>query len=132
MKRLFAFLVALAATMVPATAQTPGAFYGVPIVSAAAEASHVLKASAGVLIAVYISNPSASGFLMVFNSITVPGDGAVTPVHCLPVSASNVAFINFAPGPGELYGTGISVALSSTGCFTKNTSPTAFFHGFIQ
>lgn len=102
------------------------------VVSAAAEASHVLKASAGNLYGIYVANPSASGFLMVFNSTAVPSDGAVTPIECVPVSASNVAFVNYLPGPPEVFSTGISVALSSTGCFTKTTSPTGFFHGYVQ
>lgn len=68
---------------------------------------------------------------MLFNSTTVPGDGAVTPVECIPVNAANLAFINYMPGPPGLFLTGISAALSSTGCFTKTTSPTGFFHAVI-
>lgn len=103
-----------------------------PVVSGSAESSHVLKATPGNLYGVYLSNPSASGFLLVFNSASVPGDGAVTPIHCIPINAANVAYVNFTPGPPEVYSTGISVALSSTGCFTKTTSPTGFFHGYVQ
>lgn len=114
-------------------APSAGAAAGItPVVSGSAESSHVFKATGGNLYGAYISNPSASGFLLIFNSATVPGDGAVTPIHCIPVSASNVAFVNFLPGPPEVYSTGIAAALSSTGCFTKTTSPTGFFHGYVQ
>lgn len=102
-----------------------------PVVSASAESSHVIKAGPGFLFSVYASNPSGTGFLMVFNSTTVPGDGAVTPIECIPVSIGNVGYINYMPGPPGLFLTGISVAFSSTGCFTKTTSPTVFFHAVI-
>lgn len=114
------------------TDATGGAAGVTTVVSASAEASHVLKNAAGSLYGVYVSNPSATGFLLVFNATAVPGDGAVTPIHCIPVTASNIGFVNFLPGPPETYSTGISVAFSSTGCFTKTTSPTAFFHGYIK
>src|ERR1051325_6655735 len=114
-------------------APTAAAAAGItPVVSASAESSHVLKASAGNLYAVYVSNPSASGFLMVFNSATVPIDGAVTPIHCVPVGAASLGYVNFNPGPPEAYATGMSAALSSTGCITKTTAPAAIFHGSVK
>lgn len=106
-----------------------------PVVSAAVESGHVLKASAGNLYSVYVTT-TATGLLMVFNSATVPGDGAVTPIHCVPVvlngSIAN-ASLTFSPGPAESYSTGISVAFSTgTNCFAKTASATAFFHASVQ
>jgi hypothetical protein len=69
---------------------------------------------------------------MVFNSTTVPVDGAVTPIECQAAPANGTTSLTFNPGPVESYSTGISVAFSSTGCFTKTASATAFFHGGIQ
>lgn len=129
----FALLMAL---LSPAQAQTnclvPASFPGTPVVSASAEAAHVLKAAPGCLIATYVVTGAASGYLMVLNATSKPIDGAVTPIHCVPVAANSSQFINFAPQPPEWYSTGITVIFSTTGCFTKTESATAFFHGLVQ
>jgi hypothetical protein len=103
----------------------------VPIYSSAAEASHVLKASPGTLFGLSVTS-SAAGYVLVYNSKTVPADGAVTPIACYYLSS----------GPGSLgvvatpfpisMSTGISVAFSSTGCFTQTSSATAFFSAQIM
>jgi hypothetical protein len=92
----------------------------------------ILKAAPGCLIAAYLLNSTTAGYLMVFNSITVPADGAVTPIHCIPIAASSYQYLNFAPQPPEWYSTGISVAFSTTGCFTKTVSSALFIHGLVQ
>jgi hypothetical protein len=107
----------------------------IPIKSSSIESGHVLKAMAGNLYAVYATT-TATGILMVFNSTTVPGDGAVTPIECIPCvlngSIANCS-LNFAPGPPEVYTTGISVAFSTgTSCVTKTASATAFFHAQVK
>jgi hypothetical protein len=69
---------------------------------------------------------------MVFNATSAPIDGAVTPQNCIQVPANSTNFLNWAPQPPEWYSTGISVAFSTTGCFTKTASATAFFHALVQ
>lgn len=103
-----------------------------PVISAAAEGSHILKASPGCLLATYVYNSGAAAFLMIFNSKTVPADGAVTPIECVPVASASYQFINFAPLPPEWFSTGISAAISTTGCFTKTVGSGAFFHALVQ
>ena len=93
--------------------------------SAALEGSHVLKASAGSLYSLYCL-ASVAGYLMTFNATTVPADGAVTPVECIPVGAGQVASIDFGAAP-DAYSTGIVAVFSTTGPFTKTISGTAFF-----
>lgn len=105
---------------------------GTPIVSTQTEGSHVLKAGPGCIISGYVTVAGTAGFLMIFNSTTVPSDGAVTPQNCVEVSANQSIGLNWAPQPSEWYSTGISAAFSSTGCFTKTTSATAFFHALVQ
>jgi len=107
---------------------------GTAVVSAALEGSHVLKASPGCLLSVYMTiDNTTAGYLMVFNSTTVPSDGAVTPIECIYLSADPGSIgLNFAPQPPVWYSTGISVAFSSTGCFTKTVSAHAFFHALVQ
>lgn len=119
-----------------ATAPSSSANYAiVPIVSSTVESGHVLKASAGNLYSIYV-NSTVTGLLMVFNSTTVPADGAVTPIECVSttqIGNNFIASINYSPGPASSYSTGISVAYSTgTNCFNKTASATAFFHGTVQ
>ena len=138
MRNLIAGLILFLASLGPALAQSPTQCLvpaqagATPVVSAAVEGSHVLKASPGCLLATYVYNSGAAAFLMIFNSKTVPADGAVTPIECLPVAAASYQFINFAPLPPEWYSTGISAAISTTGCFTKTVGSGAFFHALVQ
>lgn len=138
MKRLALSVIALLAMAASANAQSPSncvvpySAGAAPVVSVAAEGSHVLKAGPGCLLAAYVYNSGAAGFLMVLNSTTVPADGAVTPLECIPVAAASYQFINFAPQPPEYYSTGISIVVSTTGCFTKTVSSGAFFHALVQ
>lgn len=135
MKRLLLLLSLLLAPSL-AAAQTqctvPSNAAATPINSASAEGSHILKAAPGCLLSLYVYNSGAAGFLMVFNSKTVPADGSVTPIECVPVGAASYQFINFAPQPPEWYSTGISAAISTTGCFTKTVGSGAFFHALVQ
>lgn len=103
-----------------------------PVVSTAAEGGHVLKSSAGSLYGVYVTSGATAGYLMVFNATSVPGDGAVTPVECVPVPANSVVSLNYGPGPAAAFSTGITAVFSTTGCFTKTVSNTAFFQGFVK
>lgn len=85
----------------------------------------VIKASAGNLYDWDVVGGAGAGFFMIFNSATVPADGAVTPITCVPVAIG--AFVSGTPAVvPSTYGTGISVAYSSTGCFTKTTAAVGF------
>jgi hypothetical protein len=106
-----------------------------PVVSSAAEASHVLKASAGSLWGVYAANlTGTAGFLVVLNATAAPADGAITPLACVPLTANGIASINYVPGPPAAYSSGITaVVTSATSCFTKTTGViTAFIGGQVQ
>lgn len=137
MRNVIAGLILLFASLSPALAQTqcvvPAGAPAIPIVSAAAEGSHIFKASPGCLLSLYVYNSGAAAFLMVFNSKTVPADGAgQTPIECVPVASASYNFINFAPLPPEWFSAGISAAISTTGCFTKTVGSGAFFHALVQ
>jgi len=90
----------------------------------------VLKASAGNLYSITLSNASAGGFLMIFNLASAPADGAVTPAYCWPLNGGGFGSFGFVYP--AYFSTGITAVLSSTGCFTKTTGPTGFFVGQIQ
>lgn len=114
-----------------------GNFNGAPpVASTAVESGHVLKASPGVLYGLVVTS-TVNGLVMVFNSATVPADGAVTPIYCLrltPDSGGAGTFgINFIPGPTATFSTGISVAMSTgTNCANKTASATAWFTGMVK
>lgn len=143
MKILFAIIACLCPAL--ALAQPGGGSGGggggsaptpiTPVVSASAEASHVLKASSGNLYNVYATNlTSTVGFLVIINATSAPADGAITPLDCVTLPASGVASISYGSGPAEVFSTGITaVVTSAITCFTKTTGTiTAFIHGSVQ
>ncbi len=107
-------------------------------VTGSAAPSLILKAAAGHLIAAY-ANCTAACWLMIFNSATVPGDGATTAgtasgglQDCIPIAAAGVGGVNYAPQPLEFFSVGITAVISSTACGTKTAASTGFIHGTVQ
>ena len=110
---------------------SPSAITGLtPVVSSAAEASKVFKASAGNLYAYQVTTGAAAGYVMIFNATSAPVDGAVTPVKCVAVPAG--ATVGVTVTPPEAFSTGITAVFSTTGCFTKTASATAMFSGDVK
>lgn len=114
-----------------------------PIVSTAAEASHVISAIPRTMFTVYATNLTATGgFLVVLNAAAVPLDGAITPLDCVPLPANNSAGscgpgctgVNYRPGPGRSYSVGVvAIVTSAATCFTKTTGTiTAFISGDVE
>jgi hypothetical protein len=108
----------------PTTASAAGI---VPVVSASAEGSHVFCAAACNLWSIYVTAGASAGFLMTFNATSAPADGAVTPVECVQVAANSTVALSFGSGPPDRYSTGATAVFSTTGCFNKTVSATAFF-----
>ena len=130
-------LGALAQGVAPVgTVGTSDPSYGIsPIVSTSAEATHVLKAKPGNLYSVYATNISGTaGWLVVLNATTAPADGAILPLDCVYLPASQTGWLNFNPGPPKPYSVGITVVLTSANtCFTKTTGTiTGFISGSVQ
>lgn len=119
--RALAFAAGLIAA-VPAL----GAEAIIPVVSTAAEASRVICSGTCFLRNGYVTAGAVSGYLMTFNATSAPVDGAVTPRECIAVAAGQTASLDFG-GQSEPYETGLTVVFSTTGCFTKTASATAFF-----
>lgn len=104
-----------------------------PVASASAEASKIVASAPAKLYAVHAVNQTATGgFLLIFDAVTAPADGAVTPKDCKPLPASGDAEIAYAPGAA--FSTGVVAVVSSgAGCFTKTTGViTAFFRALAQ
>ncbi len=93
--------------------------------SAAVASAVVGKASAGNLYGFNVVAGASAGFVLVFNATSAPADGAVTPVKCYPVAASGAIEQNYRSLP-VAFTTGITVVFSTTGCFSKTASATAF------
>lgn len=104
-----------------------------PTVSAAVTGGVVYKASAGNLYSVTVTAGASAGYLLMFNSTTVPADGAVTPQQCIPVAANaGLTWDAVSGGVPERYTVGIVGVFSTTGCFTKTISATAFLRAKFQ
>ena len=112
-------------TPLPVTTSASGSAI-TPVVSTVSESSHVLKASAGSLLSITVTNPTTAGYLMLFDATSAPGDGAVTPIYCTATPASGTW-----PVPAK-FTTGIVAVFSTTGCFTKTASATAIFTAQVQ
>jgi hypothetical protein len=144
MSRLLAAIAAALLLSLPAAAQAPpfvpvpGIGTGIsPVVSTAAEGSHVLLAKPGNLYTLTTTIGATSGWIMLFDAVTDPPDGAVpnTLRWCKPVLSNGTLGGDteaWPPNATMKFSTGITVAFSSTGCGTKTESATAFFYGEAQ
>lgn len=116
--------------MPAATAESAGAT--TEAVTAALASNLVVKASAGNLYGFQISADStlsaAAWWIMIFDSTTLPGDGAVTPAKCYAMPLGSTGFSGSWPLPAR-FSTGIVIGVSTTGCFTKTASIHAFISG---
>lgn len=122
----------LEVVIVPSSSSADGI---VSVVSASAEATHVLKNSPGNLYGVYAVNQTATnGFLVILNLTAAPADGAITPLACVPLAANSVASISYSPGPPAVYSTGITAVITSAAtCFTKTTGViTGYIGGAVK
>jgi hypothetical protein len=71
-----------------------------------------------------VRSGAAAGFLLIIPQATVPGDGAVTPSLCIDVAANSSVVVVYDKGIG--FPAGMVAVFSTTGCFTKTISNTAF------
>lgn len=100
--------------------------------SALLESNHVLKAAAGNLYGLSITTGATAGYLLVFDATTPPADGAVLPKLCYPVAANQWTTTIGGTGIPMAFVSGITVVFSTTGCFSKTASATAFFSAQVQ
>ena len=127
--------VASTTNPLPTVPGTSAAIGITPGASTAAEAGHVLKASAGALYSVYACSLTATaGWLDVVNAATVPADGAVTPSEAVYLPPSGCAQVDYGSGPPDIFSTGISAFVSSNASpLTKTTGViTAVFSWRVQ
>lgn len=106
-----------------------------PVSASALAANTVIKASAGNLYSFEVSADStlygAIWYIMIYNATSAPVDGAVTPVKCYIMPANVYQYAGAFPTPIS-FSTGITIGVSTTGCFTKTASTHAFISGDAQ
>lgn len=111
------------------------AIAGTDVESPSAEVGRNLKASAGNIYGINCTIGATAGYLMLFDSLSIPADGAVTPKWWQFVSSNGTQggiSVSWNPGPPEHFATGITWSFSTTGPFTKTGSATAACTGLFQ
>jgi hypothetical protein len=98
--------------------------------TAAAASSLVLNASGGILNSLQANNSSTAGYLLVFDASSAPADGTVTPKFCYEMAANTTLQESWQYGVPFV--NGVTLVYSSTGCFSKTASATAFMAGQSQ
>lgn len=131
MKRI-GLIGALAFALLGSSALASPPIIGPPISSAAAESCHVLAAAPANLLSVS-GYAGQAEFILVFNAVTAPSDGAVVPTVWAYVPAAGSWSINYGGPSAAYFGTGVVVCASSTGPFTKTAIATNnAFSGMVQ
>lgn len=100
-------------------------------VTPVAAGSLVAKASGGTLYGVNVTAGASAGYVLIFNATTAPADGTVTPARCIPLAANTGIEVNYRSVP-LYFATGITVVFSTTGCFSKTVSATAFIAADVK
>lgn len=106
-----------------------------PVSSSALAANQIIKASAGTLSSFNVSADStlsgAAWWIMVYNATSAPADGAVTPLKCYAMASGTTSYASAFTAP-ITFSAGITIGVSTTGCFTKTASTHAFISGDAQ
>jgi hypothetical protein len=103
--------------------------------SSALASNLVVENAAGNLYSFEVSADStlsgAAWWLMIYDATSAPADGAVTPAKCFAYPSGATGASYAFPTP-VAFTTGITIAVSTTGCFTKTASAHAFIAGDFQ
>lgn len=92
----------------------------------------IAKAKGGLLCGLDVTTTTQAGWVMLFDSATVPADGGVAPLKAWRIGTD----ASFHQGPDGfaplLFANGIVVVFSSTGPLTKTESATAFISADVK
>lgn len=103
------------------------------VTSAALEGSHVLLSGPGTLWDLDVVIGAVSGWLMLFDAVSAPADGAVVPALWVPIySDGTQGYYQRSWRKGRAFATGITAVYSSTGPLVKTVSATALFSGLVS
>lgn len=127
MKRFVAGALALLCLSSAAQAQTLSKTSASPAVSG----GYVVRTGTTNLAGLNVVTGGTAGYVMLFDATAVPADGAVAPKRCMPIAANTGIDLNFRGSPLR-FDNGLVAVFSTTGCFTKTISATAFIAGDVQ
>lgn len=116
----------------PVTGTVTGTVTAAPVpvtssASAAVETSHVISAVPATMHGILITTGATAGFLLLLNTTTDPGNGAVLPKKCVQVAANQTTALSPDTNTDWLFSVGIVAVFSTTGCYTETQSATAYF-----
>ncbi|MDE2100320.1 MAG: hypothetical protein KGL39_23920 [Patescibacteria group bacterium] len=103
--------------------------------TAALASNAVIKSAAANLYSFQVAADSTlsatTWWIMIFDATSLPSNGAITPTKCYGIPAG-ITGASFAfPNPVR-FTTGITIGVSTTGCFTQTASTHAFISGDAQ
>lgn len=105
------------------------------ISSSALAANQIIKASPGNLYSFEVSADStlsaAAWWVMIYDATAAPADGAITPKKCYAMALGVTSYAAAFPMP-IIFATGITIGVSTTGCYSKTASTHAFISGDAQ
>lgn len=85
---------------------------------------YAVKATPGLLYSLNVVAGASAGYVLVTDATFIQGDGAIVPSLCMPVAANAGVLMDF--GTPINFDAGIVVHFSTTGCYIKTGSATAF------
>jgi hypothetical protein len=108
-----------------------------PVACTALCANLVVKASAGTLYSFDVAADStlsgAAWWIAVYNATSAPADGASqTPIKCYAAPSGATNFNAAFTSGGIALSTGITIGVSTTGCYTKTASTHAYISADYQ
>lgn len=119
-----------AANPLPVVSSTSTVQQLTPAQQGSAANSLVICAAACNLFDANVTIGATSGYLMIHNATSAPGDGAVTPRVCLPVISNGTnGSLSLAWPTPKYFSTGATAVFSTTGCFTQTGATAAFISG---
>jgi hypothetical protein len=117
--KYLACLLAAVTWCAPAAAQT----FTRNASNAAVASSYV--AAQSFVSGINVVSGASAGYVLIYDAVSAPADGVVTPARCLPLAANTGIEINWRAAP-IWFRNGVIVVFSTTGCFTQTSSATAF------
>lgn len=125
---ILAAAAALSLLCSPASAQISAS---TPVLAA----NQVVKGAPGQLYGFQVSADAtlsgAAWWVMIYDATAAPADGTVTPRKCYAQASGATSFAQTFPKPIQ-FGAGITIGVSTTGCFSKTASTHAFISGDFQ
>ena len=111
---------------------TGGSTSGTYVSTAALAANLVVKNAPAKLVDFNVSADrtlsAAAWWVMIYDATSAPGDGAVTPAKCYAAPSGTTSMSGAFTAPSAFL-TGVTIGVSTTGCFSKTASTHAFISG---